>query len=274
MMRKLAVAFEGSVFPQAPLEFARRINQVTPVLLAGVFVPQVEVANVLNYAGGLSGPTFFSVPGSNDAKTIQENIRRFEDLCRVNDIKFIVHYDGGDFPVQKLKKESRFADLLILGTSGVGDPWGSTTIDYLASIGHNVECPLLVVPEGFAFPKKIILAYDGNQSSVFAIKQFAYLFPELLSLRVELVFVHKEADDNLPFIEMLTELMESHFRDYEITKLRFNHFSDFSEWLRKDKEGILVCGSFGRSGFSELFRKSFAGKIIEDRVIPVFVAHS
>ena len=38
---------------------------------------------------------------------------------------------------------------------------------------HDAECPVLIVPEDCPFPVNVILAYDGSDDSVFAMKQFA-----------------------------------------------------------------------------------------------------
>ena len=53
-----------------------------------------------------------------------------------------------------------------------------SSYDYLKDVLHDVACPVLLVPEKFDFPESVILAYDGSEESVYAIKQFAYLFPE------------------------------------------------------------------------------------------------
>ena len=49
--------------------------------------------------------------------------------------------------------------------------------EYLKDALHASECPVLVVPEKFDFPESNILAFDGSESSVYAIKQFVYMFP-------------------------------------------------------------------------------------------------
>jgi len=36
---------------------------------------------------------------------------------------------------------------------------------------------------------------------------------------------------------------------------------------------MLISGSFGRSLFSQEFKESFAEKVINYRLIPVFIAH-
>ena len=76
---------------------------------------------------------------------------------------------------------------------------------------HDIECPAVVVPENFDFPENNILAYDGSESSVFAIKQFAYLFPELASNNTILVFAKSKEVEELPDQDYIEELAARHY---------------------------------------------------------------
>ena len=40
-----------------------------------------------------------------------------------------------------------------------------------------------------------------------------------------------------------------------------------------NKNAMLISGSFGRSAISQLLRRSFAEGVIEQRNMPVFIAH-
>ena len=41
-MKKILLAFEGSHFSEGAFEFARKLNELSPVQLTGVFLPQIE----------------------------------------------------------------------------------------------------------------------------------------------------------------------------------------------------------------------------------------
>ena len=71
----------------------------------------------------------------------------------------------------------------------------------------------------------------------------------------------------------IEELAASHFRDLAITLLNTNRKKNFYEWFLKHESPILVSGSFGRSGFSYLFVKSFVINVIDAHKAPVFIAH-
>jgi hypothetical protein len=97
---------------------------------------------------------------------------------------------------------------------------------YMKEILHSTECPILLLPERSDLPGSIVLAYDGTPSAVYAIKQFAYLFPELSDIPTYLVFVNS--------------------------------------WITGRENPWLVTGSYGRSELSQLC--FIAGMIREHKI--------
>jgi hypothetical protein len=274
-MKKILLAFDGSHFSDAAFEFARMMNETQPILVTGIFLPQANYANLWSYSGGgISGPVYIPLVENDDAEIIAKNIIRFKSLCRNNNIDYRVHEDFTDFALPELKKETEFADLLIIGSGsfyeniGTGQP-----NEYLEDALHGVECPVIVVPEKFEFPKNNILAYDGSKSSVYAIKQFTYLFPELVKNSTLLVYANEEADEKIPDEAFIEELAARHFPDLTVMKLAINPRKHFAAWLSEKEASILVSGSFGRSMISRLIRKSFITNVIKEHKLPVFITH-
>ena len=145
--------------------------------------------------------------------------------------------------------------------------------DYLRDALHDVACPVLLVPEKFDFPESIILAYDGSEDAVYAIKQFAYLFPELNNRQTLLVYANDDAEEDFPDKIQMQELAARHFSNLTLFKLDVNPKKHFSTWVLEKKSAMLVSGSYGRSGLSQLFKNSFIKDIIASHRLPVFIAH-
>jgi len=272
-MKKIILAFTSTNFPEAAFDFALKLNELQPVLLIGAFLPQTLLANLWSYAtpGGE-----FSIPliEPEESMLVQQNIKRFEKLCKQNGIDYRVHKDFYDLGLIALEKESGFADLLMLGSEEFYSNNGQTEADdFLAQALHDAKCPVLVVPKHFIFPKNIILSYDGNDESIFAIKQFAYLFPELLNLPALLVYATKNNADNFPEKDNIEELAKEHFKNLSFHKLVAHSKEYFNTWSMENDRPIVVGGSYGRSGLSQLFKKSFMREVIADHHMPVFIAH-
>jgi hypothetical protein len=185
-----------------------------------------------------------------------------------------VHKDFLGFALPELKKETRFADLVILGSESFYENLGTgKTNVYLNDALHGPECPVVIVPEQFEFPQSNILAYDGSESSVFAIKLFSYIFPEFAKYKTLLVYSDEDEERELPHIQNIEELVARHFPELSLMKLEVNPKKNFSTWIAEKKDAILVSGAFGRSTLSQLFKKSFVSGVIKDHKLPVFTTH-
>ncbi len=273
-MKKILLAFDGTQFSEGAFEFARQLNDLHSILLTGVFTPQVSYANMWSYTDGMSGASFVPLLETEDSETLQQGIRRFEELCARHSIPFVVHKDYHDFALPELKRESRFADLLLISSDKFySNIVGESGNDYLKDVLHHAECPVIVLPEKFEFPKVNIIAYDGSQDSVYAMKQFAYLFPELSAQETMIVYSAANGGTELPHEKEIQELARQHFLDVRFQKLDLKPKKYFSAWLSEKRASILITGSYGRTTVSELFRKSFSESIISDHNLPVFIAH-
>ena len=272
-MKKILLVFDGCNFSEGAFEFAHQLNELKPILLTGVFLPQAELSYFWSYAGASPVPLVPLVEGS-DSELVLKNIEHFEKLCRSYGIDYKVHKDYFDLVLPALKKESRYADLLILGSESFYETVeaGAPNVNLREAL-HDVSCPVLLVPEKFDFPKSTILAYDGSEDAVYAIKQFAYLFPELVNRKTLLVYANDKEESNIPDYTEMQELATRHFTNITLFKLNLDHKKYFSSWILEKGSSLLVSGSYGRSGISQLFKKSFVRDVISEHRLPVFIAH-
>jgi nucleotide-binding universal stress UspA family protein len=284
-MKKIVIPFDGTHFSEGAFAFAEKVSERETVLLAGLFLPEIMYPGPYGFTGvgALDIPALIPLLETTDTAEVNRNIKHFKELCVKRGIEHRVHKAIDDFALPQLKKESRFDDLLIIGSqlfynyNVVGDKVQVATEndneEYLASLLHHAECPVLLVPESYEFPKQVILAYDGSESSVYAIKQFAYLFPELCDIRTLLVYAGGGAARDMPDVAYIEELASRHFKDLTLATIEADPDVYFETWLLDQKAPLLVTGAYERSSLSLLFKESFADKIIADRKMPVFIAH-
>lgn len=274
-MKKILLAFDGTHFSEASIEFAQKLNERNALLLTAAFLPQTDHANLWSYSpGGNTGSLYIPLVEDEEAETVKENIKRFESFCVKNHLEYRIHKDFFDLAVPALIKETRYADLLVISSTTFYEQVGTQKPNaYLKEVLHQSECPVIVVPDKFDFPASNILAYDGSESSVYAIKQFAYLFPELTGNETLLFYLKERRNDDFPEEKNIEELVARHFSNLTLMKLNENFDEYLSTWLMEKKASILVSGSFGRSGLSMGFKKSFVNEIISDHKLPVFITH-
>ena len=273
-MKKILIAFDGTQFSEGAFEFAKQLNRLQPFLLTGVFMPQLNYSNLWSYGDAMAGPMYGPLVTEDDSEMIEKNIERFRDLCQKNHIVFKVHKNYKDFALPELKRETKFADLLIISSEKFfEDLNGPNASEYMKDAIHEAECPVIVIPEKYIFPNQNVIAYDGSTSSIHALKQFAYLFPELCWNETLLVYSKNEDDLEIPDEDYIEELASQHYNKLHLLKLEIDPRKYFNTWLEEKKSPILICGSFGRSSLSRMFKKSFVAEVIADHKLPVFIAH-
>ena len=274
-MKKLIIALDGAHFPQGAFEFANNINKQNPILLAGVFLSPVDYSKLLSFTGieGIS-----MLPGwlmrNEDDEVVNRNIQMFEDACVKSGIQYRVHKDNDLMAVASLVEETRFADVLLVSSDLFFNNVQDTQPNfYLEEVLKKAECPVMLIPENYAEPQQTVIAYDGSESSVFAIKMFAYNFPGLAKKSTTLLSMAAKEEVELPEQAMISELLSGHYPDLKVHKLLKAKKKQFSLWVAEQPNSFIIMGAFSRGLFSELFKKSFAADVIHDIKMPIFISH-
>lgn len=122
---------------------------------------------------------------------------------------------------------------------------GTPTV-FVKDVLKDTECPVIIAPESFEGIDEIVFAYDRDKSSVFAIKQFTYLFPELGEKRTIILQVDKEGfwadEDKYNFKEWL----QDHYNTIGFETLKGGAQDRLFDYLFKKKNVFVVMGAYGR----------------------------
>jgi nucleotide-binding universal stress UspA family protein len=272
-MKKIIVAFDGKHFSEGAMQMAEWLNEKQTILLTGVFLSPVDYREIIGYSGMGIGTPVMMPPIETDDTLVNLNIRKFEERCQKQGLEYRVHKDTDLFALQELITETRFADLLIVSSELFYENIDKLQPnDYLKKTLHESECPVMLVPESFLPPFSLTLAYDGKASSVFAIKQFAYLFPEITDLET-LIVTLEESDKEMPKLEFIEELAARHFSNLTIQNLLGENKNTFGNWISEKRGSLLITGAYGRGELSSLFKKSFVTDVIRQHKVPIFIAH-
>ena len=272
-MKKAILVFDGNHFSEGSFKMISYLNESERMLVTGVFLQAIDYRDIIGYSGIQSDTSLSISPIETDESHINQNIRYFESKCLHEGLEFRIHKDTELFALQELQTETRFADFMILSAELFYENIGrDQPNEYLKKILRQTECPILLVPEDYTMPTKVVLAYDGKSDSVFAIKQFSYLFPQFHLWDTTLVTIEDEQDP-LPYQEMIEELASKHFSNLTLEVVSSISDRSFAKSMSVKEKTLLVAGAYGRSEFSNLFKKSFLSEIIEKHKIPVFVAH-
>ncbi|MCW3123845.1 MAG: hypothetical protein JWQ38_3337 [Flavipsychrobacter sp.] len=273
-MKKILLAFDGNHFSENIFETLKEINKHQPVLAVGFFLPAVDYTELLYSFGGVpSGPIYIAEAMPGNPEIVEKNIIKFEQLCAEHGIQCAVHEDYTRPVMATIQEETRFADLLLIdGKTFYENSDKEVHHEYITNTLHKSECPVMVIPGRYSQPQSIIFTYDGSEQSVFAIKQFYYLFPFYSEIRVFLVNF-SSAKTDLPQRDHIYELLQCYYKNITITKLNIHSKEEIEHWLESNNSPIFVTGSHGRSLFSEFIHHSFASTLIKNNNHFIFTAH-
>lgn len=188
-------------------------------------------------------------------------------------IQCAVQVDGGD-PLMEILLESRYADLILLDPATafsaihVTIPTGLVEETLFAT-----ECPIVLMPANFTGIEQLVFAYDGRADSMYAIKQFTYLFPELRDTRIVVVSINAgkiDTEERYKFREWL----HSNYGNIEYYFVDGDSRATLTEALLQRQKAFFIMGAYGRNKFSSFFSSSHATNFLKLTSQPVFIAHS
>jgi len=108
---------------------------------------------------------------------------------------------------------------------------------------------------------------------MFAIKQFTYLFPELIKNKITVLKVRRLGDDTFEDAFKMKEWMKEHYEEVEYVLLNGDPADQLFAYLLERKNGVVVMGAYGRGMLSRFFKPSQARLIIKTVNMPIFIAH-
>jgi hypothetical protein len=273
-MKQVLFVGAGREFPKGAMHFLHWMNDQEPVHVRGLFFcPMDYEARAMASQIPIQAPYDRIIQAETDA--VQVNKTLFARHCDERFIRHTIHENTGHWDKRLLVTESRFADLILLSGELFYSDINSRQPNFLLQEALQIaECPILVIPESYQQSDHLFFAYDGSKESVFAIKQFAYLFPYMTDLPSEMVYVRDEPVNHIPDLDHLRQLTKAHFNCISFSKLQFRAAHYFSSWISEKNHVMLITGSYGRSSFSYLAKRSFADQLIQEHKLPLFIAHA
>lgn len=252
---------EGNRQNTYTIDFACYLAKLTGSRLIGAFLEGEEGTSIVDMGD----------PGKDDPVTRQ--VDRFREACVCREVPARVHRDRGA-PLGEILLESRFADLIVV------DPETSFKRlerefpgKWVREVLIAAECPVIVSPYSCDGLDTVIFAYNGTASSVFAIKQFTYLFPEFRNKKAVVVSVRTGGEAVLEEQYKIKEWFTAHYENVEYVVLGGEATDELFFYLLDKKNAIAVLGAYGRGAFSRFFKPSQAGILLKTVNLPIFIAH-
>ena len=278
-MEKILLALDAHQLETNTIDFACFIAKLAGSKLTGVFLEDV-LQEEMTYVPGGARPTCVGrserASGEQEAGTgdiVSHNIKRFKESCVCRETTGLIHRDRG-IPLSEVVEESRFADLIIVDpVTSFSKSNRGVPSRFVKDVLLDSECPVLIAPYSFDGLDKVIFAYNGTQSSVFAIKQFTYLFPGLSDKKAIVVNVSREDKQSIEQQFKMKEWLKAHYQDVEFVILKGDATDEMFGYLIEKRNAMVVMGAYGRSLLSRFFQPSHARLVVKTVNLPVFITH-
>jgi nucleotide-binding universal stress UspA family protein len=278
-MKKILLAIDGINIDMPALDFACYISRLTHSKLTGVFLENL-VAEERAVIKSMQGVKYIDWEIDKDSdeyqqkkELIEKNILAFKEACSNRSVNYHLHRDRG-VPAKEMIHESRYADLLIIdAATSFNKRYEGTPTGFVKDILSESECPVIIAPESFETLDEIVFAYDDSKSAMFAIRQFTYMFPELIGKKLTLVQVSESGEWNNENKHPLKEWLQNHYADFVFETLVGDPDTRLFDYLFKKKNIMVVMGSYGRNTASRFFKHSRADLLIKTVTQPIFISH-
>lgn len=277
-MKKILVVLNGGNTENTIL-FACYMTGFTKARLVGVF------PNVLPYAEEpvlkqLHGMAYVESIVESDL-SLDESYKRemeqqqllFEETCKRKGIPFQV-LKHKHATAQELVAESRLVDMIIIDSMPDATYQKEEDRNKLTGLLlTDAECPVVIAPETFEPIEEIVICYDGSASAAFAMKQLAYLLPQMEYVKATALRIGKVDEQTVAENRRLREWLNGNYRYTDLVTIDGTPDKELFNFLLKKSKTMVVMGAYGRNMISRFFRQSKADVLIDSLPCPVFITH-
>jgi nucleotide-binding universal stress UspA family protein len=276
-MEKILLAMDSRNINENAIRFACFISRITNSRLTGIFLNNLVREEEITIKE-LEGVPFLEsvvIREIMEEDPIQRelNLQLFASITDEEAIEAFIDPDEG-IPAIDIVEKSRFSDILIMDAStSYSGIYEGIPSRFVKDILRDAECPVIIAPETAVDIENIIFCFSTIKSSVFAVKQFIYLFPELKDKTAKLIFIDPIALPTDVEEEQITDWLTYHFNKVETEKWEGNPVEGLKDFIRDESNSFIVMGAYGKGLLDSLFEVNENNQETVTNTIPVFVAH-
>ncbi len=278
-MKKIIAALDGLKFSAGTQHHAIEIARQANTFLVGVFLEDFTYTSYKIYdlitKEGVTEKELRQF-SEKDKSTRDRAVAVFEEACRVAGVPYSIHHDK-NIALQELLHESVYADLLVIDSHETFSHYDEKLpTRFIRDMLPDIQCPVLLVPQQYKPVEKIVILYDGEPSSVHAVKMFSYTFPLLTELPVEVLSAKGFYEDqHVPDNRLMKEYIKRHFPNAHFTVLKGHADTEIVQHLQKEKQEVMVVlGAYRRGSVSRWLKQSMADILMKEINKPLFIAHN
>lgn len=278
-MNKFLVIVDAQATSVDTIQFACFVGRVTQSRMTGVFLDtpliqeEITIAETENANVIIETVSVQSAGAAND-QAKEDAIRFFQHTADTQNVLY--HLDiGENYSLAEIIQKTFFADLLIADAKTFmtesDDAVPNSLIKHLL---QEAQCPVILTPAEFTDTdtiNHIVFFYRGIKSSVFAVKQFLYLFPALRNKKATIINLYEEQNGSAQEEKLFVHWLKEHFTSVELISHDSYDLASFLNRLSKNKTSLVVMGAYGKGLLSAFFSPDVKKEVAPS--LPIFIAH-
>jgi len=278
-MKKIIVAIDGLKYSLGTYKTAVYLAKQSGAHLVGAFLEDVTYHSYKIHE--LVGEDGVSEDKRNELEERDTFLRKsavevFEDLCAQANVGCRIHHDR-NVAINELLHESIFADMILINSKETLTHYSENIpTRFIRSLLSEAQCPVMVIPDDYEPIDTLAFLYDGEPSSVHAIKTFSYLFPGLGDKKAEVVSVNTGSPKK-PFTPnglLMKEFMKRHYPKASYVTMQGIPETEIVRHFQYARNTVIVLGAYRRSNMSRWFKPSLADCLMQELKLPLFIAHT
>ena len=277
-MKKFIVAVDGLKYSISTYKTAVYLAKQSGAHLVGVFLDDITYHSFKMYdlVGEDGGSEKINELEDKDIQMRNRAAEDFQRICDQADVPCSIHHDR-NIAITELLRESVFADLILINSSETLTSYSENKpTRFIRALLSETQCPVMVIPDEYQPVDSISFLYDGEASSVNAIRTFSYLFPGLMDKPCEAVTVNTKTKvrAHVPHSQLFKEFMKRHFPRAKYITMDGIPENELVKHFRYSANTLLVLGAYRRGNLSRWLKPSLADALMQELKLPLFITHT
>jgi hypothetical protein len=276
-MKNFIAVFDGYRMSESTLTYAMEFARNSDAMITGVFLDafyyhNYDLKRVLTQEG--DHDKAFEILQENDRKQRASAVVHFQEACIKAGIVHAVHRDES-VPIQELKTESMFADLMIINEHETFSRYiDAGKYEFIDEVMAQTYCPVVIVPDEYIAPMQLIGLYDGSPSSILSFRMFGNLLNSFSQLPFTLFSVDvSDADEAcLPEDSQIKVLANRIFQNVFYRVVKGDVRKVVLAHIDQAPDSMILLGAHQLNALAKLFVDGLADELLIRLNVPVMVA--